>query len=91
MPIELTKAEVADIIPSIKRYVLEEWEEEIGNLKAELLLNYFIKEIGPYAYNRGVSDAESFFRSKLEDLQGSCHEYELTYWNDNKNHDPTSR
>ncbi len=84
MPIELTKDEVADIIPSIKRYVLEEWEEEIGDLKAELLLNYFIKEIGPYAYNRGVSDAESFFRSKLEDLQGSCHEYELTYWHEEK-------
>ena len=84
MPIELTKAEVADIIPSIKRYVLEEWDEDIGNLKAELLLDYFIKEIGPYAYNRGVSDAESFFGSKLEDLQGSCHEHELTYWHEEK-------
>ena len=54
------------------------------HLKAELLLDYFIKEIGPYAYNRGVSDAESFFRSKLEDLKGSCHEYELTYWEEKK-------
>ena len=42
MPIELTKDKVADIIPSIKKYVLEEWEEEIGDLKAELLLNYFL-------------------------------------------------
>ena len=39
MPIELKKHEVADIIPSIKKYVLEEWGEEIGDLKAELLLN----------------------------------------------------
>ncbi len=84
MPIELTKEEVADIIPSIKKFVLEEWDEEIGTLKAKLLLDYFIKEIGPYAYNKGVSDAESFFRSKLEDLQGSCHEYELTYWDERK-------
>lgn len=84
MRIELTKEEVADVITSIQKYVLKEWDEEIGNLKAELLLDYFIKEIGPYAYNKGVRDAESFFRSKLEDLQGSCHEYELTYWEERK-------
>lgn len=84
MRIELTKEEVADVITSIQKYVLKEWDEEIGNLKAELLLDYFIKEIGPYAYNKGVRDAESFFRSKLEDLQGGCHEYELTYWEERK-------
>tara|TARA_Y100001934_G_C12081481_1_gene644944 strand:+ start:429 stop:689 length:261 start_codon:yes stop_codon:yes gene_type:complete len=84
MRIELTKEEVAGVITSIQKYVLKEWDEEIGNLKAELLLDYFIKEIGPYAYNKGVRDAESFFRSKLEDLQGSCHEYELTYWEERK-------
>ncbi|MEX0322357.1 MAG: DUF2164 domain-containing protein [Puniceicoccaceae bacterium] len=84
MAIELSKEEIEDIIPSIKKYIEEEFEEEIGDLKAKLLLNYFLKEIGPYAYNRGVKDAESFFRSKLEDLQGSCYEFELTYWPEKK-------
>ena len=77
---KLEKKQVNEIIPSIKRYVEEEFGEEIGNLKAELLLDYFMKEIAPYAYNRGVQDAEDYFRAKLEDIQGSCHEYELTYW-----------
>ena len=81
---KLEKRQVEEIIPSIKRYVAEEFGEEIGNLKAELLLDYFIKEIAPYAYNRGVRDAEDFLRAKLEDLQGSCHEFELSYWNDKK-------
>ena len=61
---KLEKEQVKEIIPSIKRYV----EEEFG------------EEIAPYAYNRGVQDAEDYFRAKLEDIQGSCHEYELTYW-----------
>ena len=75
---KLEKEQVEEIIPSIKRYVEEEFGEEIGNLKAELLLDYFMKEIAPYAYNRGVQDAEAFFREKLEDLQGSCHKFELS-------------
>ena len=81
---KLEKEQVKEIILSIKRYVEEEFGEEIGNLKAELLLDYFMKEIAPYAYNRGVQDAEAFFREKLEDLQGSCHEFELSYWQDKR-------
>ena len=39
---KLEKRQVEEIIPSVKRYVAEEFGEEIGNLKAELLLDYFI-------------------------------------------------
>ena len=48
---KLEKEQVMEIISSIKRYVEEEFGEEIGNLKAELLLDYFMKEIAPYAYS----------------------------------------
>ena len=34
-------------------------------MHAKFLLGYFLKEIAPFAYNKGVSDAESYFRSKL--------------------------
>ena len=81
---KLEKEKVKEIIPSIKRYVEEGFGEEIGNLKAELLLDYFMKEIDPHAYNRGVQDAEDYFRAKLEDIQGSFHEYELAYQKDKR-------
>jgi uncharacterized protein (DUF2164 family) len=84
MAIELSREEIETILPSIKRYLLEEFDEEIGDLKTQLLLDYFMKEIGPYAYNKGVKDAENFFRAKLEDLPGSCYEFGLTYWNERK-------
>lgn len=84
MAIELTKEEIKEILPSIQKYVREEFEEEIGELKARLLLNYFLKEVGPYAYNQGVGDAEKYFRERIEDLSGTCHEFGLTYWTDKK-------
>ena len=80
MPIELTKEEVADVIPSLRRYFREELELEISEMRAKFLLNYFLKEIAPFAYNQGVKDAESYFRGRVEDLSGTCFEPALTYW-----------
>ncbi len=80
MPIELTKQEVAEIIPSIQRYFREELEQEIGEMRAKFLLDYILKEVAPFAYNRGIKDAEAYFRARVEDLPGAHFEPELTYW-----------
>ena len=80
MAIELTKQEIENIVPSLQRYFREERDEELGELQAKLLLDYLLKEIAPFAYNRGVRDAEKYFRAKVEDLSSTCFEDELTYW-----------
>ena len=80
MSIELKKEEVADIIPSLQRYFREELDTEFSEMRAKFLLDYFLKEIAPFAYNRGVSDAENYFRAKVEDLPAICFEDALTYW-----------
>jgi uncharacterized protein (DUF2164 family) len=84
MAIELTKEEVADIIPSLRRYFREEFELEINEMRAKFLLNYFLKEVAPFAYNQGVKDAETYFRARVEDLSGTCFEPALTYWTKKK-------
>lgn len=80
MAIELTPQETNEAIQSLKRYVAAELEVELGDLRAKLLLDYVLKEIAPFAYNRGVQDAEAFFRARLEDLPAVCFETPLTYW-----------
>lgn len=80
MTIELTKQESEEIAYSLKKYFSTELDLEIGDLKAKLLLDYFLKEVGPFAYNQGVKDAEKFFRQRLEDLSATCFEPGLTYW-----------
>lgn len=74
MPIEINKEQMADAIPAVQQFIEEELDLEIGELKARFLIEFFVKEIGPHAYNRGVDDAEAYFRSKLEDLKGTCFE-----------------
>lgn len=80
MSIELTKEEVAAVIPSLQRYVREELEVELSEMRAKFLLEYILKEVGPFAYNRGVADAEAYFRARVEDLPGTCFEPAMTYW-----------
>ena len=84
MAIELTKQEIADILPSIQKYFREELEQELSEMHAKFLLSYFLKEVAPFAYNKGVHDAESFFRAKIEDLSGVCFEPGLTFWLKNR-------
>ncbi len=80
MSIELTKQEAEEAIPSIRKYFREELEMELSEMRARFLLNYFMQEIAPFAYNRGVKDAETFFRGKVEDLAGTCFEDGMTFW-----------
>jgi uncharacterized protein (DUF2164 family) len=80
MPLELDPHETREIVASLQRYFEKELESELSDLRAKLLLEYILQEIAPFAYNRGVKDAETFVRTKLDDLTGTCFEDGLTYW-----------
>lgn len=70
--VELRKDIKDKVIEDIKKFFCEEREEELGNLAAEIILDFFIDEIGPYIYNQGIADAADFVGKKLEDI------YEIT-------------
>ena len=68
------------MVESVKRYFLEELDEEIGDLKAGLFLDFFMQEIGPSVYNKAITDATSHMQDRVADLEGSCYESEFAYW-----------
>ena len=80
MPIELDKQETKEVLASLQKYLSKELEMEVSEMRAKFLLDYILKEIAPFAYNKGVKDAEMYFRGKIEDLSGTCFEEGLTYW-----------
>jgi len=80
MAIRLSNEAKKRSIASIKQYFAENMEEEVGDLKATLLLEFCLKEIGPSIYNQAVADAQAWMQDKLTDLDGSCHEPEFEYW-----------
>ena len=70
------------LLPSIKRYVAENLEQEIGDLQAGLLLDYFVKEIAPSVYNKAIRDAQGYLQERVSDLESVCFEKEFAYWAD---------
>jgi uncharacterized protein (DUF2164 family) len=80
MAIKLSTEITRQLQASIKRYFAEHMDQDIGDLKAALLLDYCLKEIGPTIYNQAIADARMFFEGRVLDLEGVCYEEEFTYW-----------
>jgi len=65
---------------SIKRFFAEKLDDEIGDLKARLVLDYCLREIGPTVYNQAIADAQAWMQVKVADPDGSRFEPESSYW-----------
>jgi uncharacterized protein (DUF2164 family) len=80
MSIELSKQFHEDAVASIKRYFEENLPEPIGDLPANLLLNFLLEEIGPAIYNQAIKDAATRLQRHVADLEGELYEDEFQYW-----------
>ncbi len=67
-PIEFSKEEVAAITGEVQRWFRDELDQDIGQLPARLLLDFFSRRIGGYFYNRGLYDAQAVLAAKVDDL-----------------------
>ena len=64
-------------IAALRQYFVANLEEEIGELKAGLLLDFILSELGPSVYNQGLADAQGFFEERSQDLAAILHRDEF--------------
>ena len=80
MAIELTREARQRSIESIRRYFAEQMEEEVGDLKASMLLDFCLQELGPSIYNQAIADAQARVHERTSELDAICYEPEFNYW-----------
>jgi uncharacterized protein (DUF2164 family) len=80
MAITLPKETAAKLKGSLIHFFEEELDQDIGEMKATLILGYFLTELGPVVYNQAIKDAEKYLGERLMDLEATCYEKEFTYW-----------
>ena len=80
MSIKLQKESEKYLLGSIKRFFAESMNDDIGDLKASLVLDFCIREIGPTIYNQAIADAQAYFQEKAADLAGARFEAEFDFW-----------
>jgi uncharacterized protein (DUF2164 family) len=76
MRIRLSPERRTALLRAIKQYFLDEFDDTLSDFRAEGLLDFFVRELGPPVYNQGVRDASSFMQSKLTDIEGEVYEAE---------------
>jgi uncharacterized protein (DUF2164 family) len=80
MSIKLAAETEKYLLASIKRFFVEEMDDDIGDLKAMRVLDFCIREIGPSVYNQAILDAQAFMEEKTADLSGVRFEPEFDFW-----------
>ncbi len=78
-PIELPDEARKRALASLRRYLGENMEEEVGELKSGLLLDFVLEEIGPTIYNKAIADARAFFEERAADLAAISYQVEFPH------------
>jgi len=80
MTINLNSETEKYLLGSIKQFFAQELDDEIGDLKAGLVLDFCIREIGPSIYNQAIKDAQESIGDVLSDLDAVRYEPEFSFW-----------
>lgn len=80
MPLSISPDTTKRLLASIKRFSAEHLDQEMGDLRAALFLDFCLQEIGPPIYNQAIADAQRYMQERAADLDGVCHQPEGSYW-----------
>lgn len=68
--IKIDKGKKEEMRKEIVNYFYKERDEDLGDLASQLILEFFLEELGPYIYNQGVEDAYVYTKDITEDILG---------------------
>jgi uncharacterized protein (DUF2164 family) len=67
--IELTKDRRDRLVREVREYLATNHDEDVGDLKANLLLDFFLERLGAPVYNQAIRHAQAFLQERLIDLE----------------------
>ncbi|MFL5384978.1 MAG: DUF2164 domain-containing protein [Longimicrobiaceae bacterium] len=76
MRVRLSDERRAALVRLLKERFEDDFDEEISDFRAEGLIDFFVRELGPPVYNQGVRDACAYMQGKLTDVEGEVYEPE---------------
>lgn len=66
--IQLSPERKQMVVEDLHRFYRDAFDEDLSAFRAERLLEFFLKALGPPVYNQAIQDARAFMQEKLEDL-----------------------
>ena len=68
MRIKLHEDRKAEIVRAVQGYFSSEFDDDISEFRADALVDFMLKQIGPSQYNQAIGDARKYMAEKLEEL-----------------------
>ena len=67
-PIKFSREEITAIAGKLRPYFRDEFDVDLRDLPAEMLVDFLAREIGPFFYNRALYDAQAVVKKKADDI-----------------------
>jgi len=64
------------ILRELKDFYAGTFDEDLSSYRAEQILLFFLRNLGPPVYNQAIQDARAFMLEKLDDLDATFYEKE---------------
>ena len=80
MPLTLPDDARKQEIASLRRYFDEELEQDIGDLKADMVLDFILAEIAPTVYNQGIQDAQRLMQERVTEMDAALYAEEFAHF-----------
>jgi uncharacterized protein (DUF2164 family) len=68
MRIKLDDERKREIIRALIGFHVSEFDEEVTEYRAEAIVDFMLRQIGPSQYNQAIADARKYMAEKLDDL-----------------------
>lgn len=68
MRIKLDEDRKDRIVQALIHFVSAEFDEDMSRFRAEAMVDFMLRQIGPSQYNQAIADARKYMAEKIEDL-----------------------
>ncbi|ENY6167600.1 DUF2164 domain-containing protein [Vibrio fluvialis] len=74
--VSFTQQQGEELASALQKFCADELDIELEQFDAWFLLDFVTNKIGPFYYNRGVSDAQSVVERKMLDIADELYQIE---------------
>jgi len=69
--VEISLEERKALTRGIAAFFEEQFEQELSEFRAGMILDFFIKKLSPVVYNSAIEDARAFLTESLEEMEST--------------------
>lgn len=69
--VEISMEERKALIRDIAEFFDAQFEQEVSEFRAGMMLDFFLLKLSPVVYNSAIVDARAFLSERLEDMEAT--------------------